>query len=244
MVQLEQLDETRLFALIGIYAEKRRRKHWYDQHVKSNRFQAGDLVLLYTLKKHKCKLKHRGLGPFVISELQSSGAVRLETLDGEQMPNFINGSRIKKYEEPLTEDILLRLHSARTLKEGQALLKKQAQDEARARALAIKQKRVSQMMVLETFSMNKDENEVIPPFYLNLQVVTQHGSINTAAFLDSGADLNVISHELWLALKQPVLAHSDVIFQNFSNSTTLSHGQCCLKVAIGDHSMHVVFLVA
>ena len=97
-----------------------------------------------------------------------------------------NGSRIKKYEEPLTEDILLRLHSARTLKEGQALLKKQAQDEAQARALAIKQKRVLQMMVLETFSMNKDENEVIPPFYLNLQVVTQHGSINTAAFLDSG----------------------------------------------------------
>ena len=197
--------------------------------------------MLYTLKKHKRKLKRRGLGPFVISELRSSGAVRLETLDGEQMPNFINGSRIKKYEEPLTEDILLRLHSARTLKEGQARLKKQAQDEARARALAIKQKRVSQ---LETFSMNKDKNEVIPPFYLNLQVVTQHGSINTAAFLDSGADLNVISHELWLALKQPVLAHSDVIFQNFSNSTTLSHGQCCLKVAIRDHSMHVVFLVA
>ena len=133
---------------------------------------------------------------------------------------------MKNYEECLIDDILQHLHLAYTLKGGKALLKKQAQDEAQARALAIKQKRVLQMMVLETFSMNKDKNEVIPPFYLNLQVVTQHGSINTAAFLDSGADLNVISHELWLALKQPVLAHSDVIFQNFSNSTTLSHDQC------------------
>ena len=96
--------------------------------------------MLYTLKKHKRKLKGRGLGPFVIAELQSSGAVRLEALDGEQMPNFINGSPLKKYEEPLTKEILQRLHSTRTVKEGQDLLKQQAQDKAKARALAIKQK--------------------------------------------------------------------------------------------------------
>ena len=83
--QLEKLDETRLFALIGMYAEKRRRKHWHDQYVKTNRFQEGDLVLLYTLRKHKRKLKKQGLGPFVILELRSSGAVRLETLNGEKM---------------------------------------------------------------------------------------------------------------------------------------------------------------
>ena len=81
--QLERLDETRLLAVIGLYAEKRRRKHWHDQFVKTGRFRKGDLVLLYTLKKNKRKLKMRGLGPFVISELSTSGAVRLETLDGE-----------------------------------------------------------------------------------------------------------------------------------------------------------------
>ena len=64
--------------------------------------------------------------------------MRLETLDGEQMPNFINGNQIKKYEEPLIDDILQCLHSTRTIKEGQALLKKQAQAKSKARALPIK----------------------------------------------------------------------------------------------------------
>ena len=36
--QLERLDETRLLAVIGLYAEKRRRKHWHDQFVKTGRF--------------------------------------------------------------------------------------------------------------------------------------------------------------------------------------------------------------
>ena len=55
--ELEQLDETRLLAVVDMYAEKRRQKHWHDQNIKTNHFKQGDLVLLYTLKKHKCKLK-------------------------------------------------------------------------------------------------------------------------------------------------------------------------------------------
>ena len=121
--ELEKLDETHLLAVIGMYAEKRRQKQWFDRHVKTGRFKAGDLVLLYTLKKHKRKLKMWGLGPYVLNTMSPSGVVRLETLEGEQMANFINGSRLKKYEEPLTEDMLQRLHQARTWKEAQALLK-------------------------------------------------------------------------------------------------------------------------
>ena len=113
-----------------MYAEKRHRKHWHDQNIKIEHFKKGDLVLLYTLKKYKQKLKKHGLGPFVINELTSSGAVRLETLDGAQMPNFINGSRLKKYEEPLTEYMLQQLHQAKTYKEGQQRLKELAQQEA------------------------------------------------------------------------------------------------------------------
>ena len=112
--ELEKLDEDRLLALVGIYAEKRRQKKWHDSNVKTGRFCEGDLVLLYTLKKHKRKLKMRGLGPFVINTLSTSGAVRLETLEGEQMTNFINGSRIKKYEEPLTQDMLMRLCTSKS----------------------------------------------------------------------------------------------------------------------------------
>lgn len=50
---LEQLDETRLQAIAGMYAEKRRRKRWHDKNVRSKEFQVGALVLLYTLKKQK-----------------------------------------------------------------------------------------------------------------------------------------------------------------------------------------------
>ena len=75
-------------------------------------------MLLYTLKKHKRKLKKRGLGPFVINELTSSGEVRLETLDGAQMPNFINGSRLKKYEKLLTEHNFNNFIKQRLTKKG------------------------------------------------------------------------------------------------------------------------------
>ena len=32
---LEKLDEDRILAVMGIYAEKRRQKRWHDQHVKT-----------------------------------------------------------------------------------------------------------------------------------------------------------------------------------------------------------------
>ena len=36
--ELERLDETRLLSIAGMYAEKRRRKHWHDQNIKTNHF--------------------------------------------------------------------------------------------------------------------------------------------------------------------------------------------------------------
>ena len=55
----------------------------------------------------------RGLGHYLINEFCLSGAIRLKTLDGEIMANFINGRRIKKYEEPLTQEMLEKTHSTR-----------------------------------------------------------------------------------------------------------------------------------
>ena len=48
----------------------------------------------------------------MINELNSSGAVHLETLDGEQMANFINGSRVRLYNEPLTQEMMNRMDTA------------------------------------------------------------------------------------------------------------------------------------
>ena len=47
----------------------------------------GDLVLAYTLKQHVGKLRKRGMGPFLIKNISPSGAIKLENLDGEEMPN-------------------------------------------------------------------------------------------------------------------------------------------------------------
>ena len=110
---LENLDETRLLALVGMYAKKCRRKQWFDKNLKSQKFAVGDLVLLYTLKKNKTKLKKQGLGPYVIFELLSSGAMRLATLDGNQMATFINGNCLKKFEDSLKQDMLDQAHRAK-----------------------------------------------------------------------------------------------------------------------------------
>ena len=115
---LEKLDETRLKAVEGMYAEKRRQKRWHDRNLHTKEFHKGTLVLVYTLKQHKCKLKLRGLGPYVINSISPSGLVRLETLDGEPMANYINGSWLRVYNEPLTMEMLNRLHAAKNKKEA------------------------------------------------------------------------------------------------------------------------------
>ena len=111
--ELEQLDEFRLKAVSAMYAQKRRLKKFHDAHIVNKDFKKGDLVLVYTLKQHTSKLKKRGMGPYVIHQLSASGAVQLATLDGEPMANWISGCRVKKYHEPLTPEILQRLHNAK-----------------------------------------------------------------------------------------------------------------------------------
>ena len=82
--------------------------------------------MVYTLKPHLGKFKKRGFGPCVIEEISASGAVKLSTLDGETMSNWISGCRIKKYELPLTNEMLERMHEARNKKEAAALQRKEA----------------------------------------------------------------------------------------------------------------------
>ena len=90
--------------------------------------------MVYTLKEFAAKFTKRGRGPYVISRLSSSGAVKIATLDGEEMPNWINGCRIKKYTTPLTTKQLDRLHKAKWQREKQKLVAEMAQEEAWQRA--------------------------------------------------------------------------------------------------------------
>ena len=81
-------------------------------------FHKGTLVLVYTLKQHKCKLKLRGLGPFVINDISPSGSIQLETLDGDPMANYMNGSCLRVYNKPLTLEMLNRMHATKNKKEA------------------------------------------------------------------------------------------------------------------------------
>ena len=53
--ELERLDETRLAAVAGMYALKRRQKQFHDHHILTKEFRVGNLVLVFTLKEFEVK---------------------------------------------------------------------------------------------------------------------------------------------------------------------------------------------
>ena len=132
--ELEKLDETRLRVVAGMYAQKQRQKKFHDAHVKNKEFKIGDLFLVYTLKQHASKPKKRGNGPYAIHDISTSGAVRLATLDGEQMLNWMSGCRLKKYHKTLTLEMLDRIHAAKQCKDKAETLKEEALQESQERA--------------------------------------------------------------------------------------------------------------
>ncbi|RYA70906.1 hypothetical protein DD595_25390, partial [Enterobacter cloacae complex sp. 4DZ3-17B2] len=108
-------------------------KEFFDKHVRTKEFKVGDYVLVYTLKQHAKKLKKRGMGPLVIKDLSPSGAVKLATLDGEEMPNWISGCRVKKYLLPLTQDLLLKIHQEKLRVQKKKKIVEEAKAEAKER---------------------------------------------------------------------------------------------------------------
>ena len=51
-----------------------------------------------------------------MNELSPGGVVCSQTLDGEPMTKFISGSLLKKYHEPLAQDMLSQMHEVETRK--------------------------------------------------------------------------------------------------------------------------------
>ncbi|MCO5577035.1 hypothetical protein L7F22_030857 [Adiantum nelumboides] len=132
---LEKLDEQRLTTVAHNYAQKRKQKQFFDSHLLTKIFKKGDLVLLYSLKQHIPKFKKKGNGPFVIEDVFPSGAVKLSTLDGESMANWISGYRLKKYHLTLTHELLERMHAAKQRKIKRQQIIDKAQEEAKIRVL-------------------------------------------------------------------------------------------------------------
>ena len=238
MEQLEKLDETRLLAFVGMYVEKQRHKQWFDKNLKERNFAVGDLVLLYTLKKSKRKLKKQGLGPYVIHSLLSSGAVKLATLDGEEMSTFINGSRLKRFYEPLTQPMLEQIHSAKTKKEDLETLKREAQEEAQQWKLKMKERKEAQVYVVD----HSDSN-CVPPFLIQVQLLNNHTSCIVNAMTDSRSACNLMSHMTWEKLGKPTLSSSKLDLIDFKGERSPAIGEILLKVQIHDQDMFISFQV-
>ena len=109
-----------------MYAQKWQQKKYHNLILKPKELIKGDLVLVYTLKPHLGKFKKRGFRPCVIEEISSRGAVKLSTIDGEIMSNWICGYCIKKYHFPLTNDMLERMHAAKNMIEAVKQQKEEA----------------------------------------------------------------------------------------------------------------------
>ena len=157
------------------------------------------------------------------------------------MTNYINGSRIKRYEEPLTEEMLDRLHAAKSRKQGAADLRRQAKEEAQARVEKMKQRRAARIM---TLSAGEELSEnYVEPFRIPVTIETEKTNISLPAFIDSGADLNVLSFETWVQLGKPSLIPADITFKNFSKSETPCLGSCYLKFRVQDQPIYTLFYV-
>ena len=139
-----------------MYAIKRCQKQFHNAHIKTKDLKVGDLVLAYTLKQHTSKLKWRGMGPYVIHDISTSGALRLATLDGEQMPSWINGCGVKKYYKPLTYEMMEWLHKSKERKKRGEHVKEQAQIEAKERERKHKNKWVETKKFMNMV-VNKNE---------------------------------------------------------------------------------------
>ena len=193
---------------------------------------------MYTLKKHKQKLKMRGLGPHVINDITSGGAVCLETLEGEPMANFINGSCLKRFHEPLTEEMLEKMHAARTRKEALETMKKEAQEEARQRAAKAKARR-HQISAVET-SKNEDA-DYVPPLLLEIGITnTNH---NCKALLDSGAAVNIMAENVFKEFVKQPLTSTSTQLNSIANQTINCRGMVTITIQVAGYKEDCLFYV-
>ena len=75
------------------------------------------------------------------------------------MSNWISGGCIKKYELPLTDKMLERMHATRNRKEAALIQKEEAQAEAKERIRKIKQHRA---IIATILPQNEDEEGLHP----------------------------------------------------------------------------------
>ncbi|KAJ8749092.1 hypothetical protein K2173_013699 [Erythroxylum novogranatense] len=101
-LQLQELEEIRNEAYESAKIYKEKTKAFHDKILTRKEFSIGQKVLLYhsKLKLFPGKLRSRWIGPFVVTNVFSHGAVEIKSLDTFKVFK-VNGHRLKPYYENL-----------------------------------------------------------------------------------------------------------------------------------------------
>ncbi|XP_071902737.1 uncharacterized protein [Coffea arabica] len=97
MLELSELEESRLISYENAKIYKERVKFWHDKHILPKHFEEGQKVLLFNsrLKLFPGKLKSRWSGPFEVVSMFPYGAVEIKGENGA--PFKVNDQRLKLY---------------------------------------------------------------------------------------------------------------------------------------------------
>ncbi|XP_073138896.1 uncharacterized protein [Henckelia pumila] len=95
---LQELEELRLKAYENSRIYKEKKKLFHDNSILRKQFVVGQKVLLFNsrLKFMPGKLRSQWIGPFVVTNVFSYGAVEIKSLDTEKMFK-LNGHRLKVF---------------------------------------------------------------------------------------------------------------------------------------------------
>ncbi|CAN6679394.1 unnamed protein product [Malus baccata var. baccata] len=103
-LQLNELDEIRREAYDNASIYKQKTKAFHDNMIRGKSFSIGQKVLLFNsrLRLFPGKLRSKWIGPFVITNVSSYGAIQIQSLKtGHEFQ--VNGHRLKPYYENFVE---------------------------------------------------------------------------------------------------------------------------------------------
>ena len=76
-------------------------KERIDRKIKENTFSNGDMVLRWEARKEQKgkhgKFDNLWFGPFIVSKVLENNTFVLQTLDGEELSNLVNGRFLKHF---------------------------------------------------------------------------------------------------------------------------------------------------
>jgi hypothetical protein len=96
IAQLNELDEIKQEAFQQTELVQQQRATWHDKLIKKKEFAPRNWALLFDsrFKKFRGKLTTRWLGPYEVVSVSGNGAVKIKTIDDQNVSFLVNGHRL------------------------------------------------------------------------------------------------------------------------------------------------------